>query len=62
MVERGLVRHDRLLERFRSAVVHHGFHGMGHKLPRAVDNLHRIERDVFVVAATEIAIPAWMDP
>ncbi len=62
MVERGLVRHDRLLERFRDAMAQHGFHGMGHKLRRAIDNLNRIERDVFVVPETAIEVPTWMDP
>ncbi len=62
MVARGIVTHAHLVERFLSAVVQHGEQGMGHKLPRAVQNLHRVERDVFAVDETEIEIPDWMDP
>jgi len=61
MVERGVVTHARLVERFRSAVVQHGHQGMGHKLPRAIENLHRVERDIFVLPETEIEIPGWID-
>lgn len=61
MVERGVVTHERLLARFRSAVIQHGGQGMGHKLRGAIDNLHRVERDLFLEVESEIEIPDWMD-
>lgn len=61
MVRLGVVTHPSLVERFRSAVLQHGQQGMGHKLPRAIDNLHRVERDIFVVDESEVELPDWMD-
>lgn len=61
MVRLGVVDHMHLLERFRSAVLQHGHQGMGHKIPRAIDNLHRVERDIFVVDESEIELPDWFD-
>lgn len=62
MVARQIITHAMLVDRFRSAAHQHGLRGMGHTLPRAIANLHRVERDLFVVDVTEIELPGWMDP
>lgn len=61
MVVRGVVSHGQLVERFREAIIQHGQQGMGHKVPRAIENLHRVERDIFLVDESTIAIPDWSD-
>lgn len=61
MVELGLVNHARVVERFQSAIVRHGTYGRSDKLRPAIRNLHRVERDIFLVDETEIEIPDWMD-
>lgn len=61
MVSAELVEHGRLVERFRSAVdvCSHGANATD--LPDYVDHLHRVERDFFGVAETEIELPSWCD-
>lgn len=61
MVSRGIVTHAALVVRFRSAALQHGLRGMGHTLKRAITNLHRVERDLFVVGPSPIELPDWMD-
>lgn len=60
MVERDLVPHERLIERFRAAV--HEFSGdaRADQLPAYVDNLHHVERDMLGVAESEIDLPSWI--
>ncbi|MEZ4268761.1 MAG: hypothetical protein R3F39_20590 [Myxococcota bacterium] len=60
MIERGAVSHQHVVERFQNAALRYGFSGQGHKLARAIANLHRVERDLFVVDETQIEIPSWM--
>lgn len=61
MVEQGVVSHERIVERFQSAVIHHGFYGRSDKLRPAIRNLHRVERDVFQVDESQIEIPDSFD-
>jgi hypothetical protein len=55
-----LVPHERLIERFRSAV--DMFLGIAREveLPRYIANLHRVERDMLLVPETEIELPSWI--
>lgn len=60
MIERGLVSHTRLVERFREAVnVWQDGAGADH-LPRYVSNLHEVERDYLLEAESEIELPSWV--
>ncbi len=60
MVDRGLVEHPRLIERFRSAVDVFSGDARASDLPRYVENLHRIERDDFDVPESDIELPEWI--
>lgn len=60
MIEQGLVSHDQLVERFRSAVDYLSSDARAEDLPKYVGNLHHIERDLFDVAESAIELPAWI--
>jgi hypothetical protein len=60
MVERGLVEHRLLVERFRSAADAFAGDARAEDLPRYVRNLHRVERDLFGVGPSEIELPEWI--
>ncbi len=60
MIDRGLVPHDRLVERFRGAVDELVGDARASELPTYVDHLHRVERDMLGVAETEIELPSWV--
>lgn len=60
MIAKGLVPHERLVARFRSAVDMYEADARADELHRYVTNLHRIERDELDVAETEIDLPAWV--
>jgi hypothetical protein len=60
MVARGLVPHDRLLNRFVDAVDVFAADARASDLPRYVENLHEIERDAFGVDESEIELPEWV--
>jgi hypothetical protein len=60
MIERELVDHRELVERFRLAVDFHGMDARAEDLPRSVANLHRIERDLFGVEESAIDLPSWV--
>jgi hypothetical protein len=61
MVQRGLVDHDVLIERFREAVDGYLLDARAEDLPRYVANLHRLERDLLGVPETAIELPSWLD-
>ncbi len=60
MVERALVPHAELIERFDSAVHELSHTAFADDLPQIVRNLHQIERDQLHVAETEIQLPSWV--
>ena len=60
MVARGLVPHDALLDRFRSAADAWAHCAHASDLPRYLDHLHEVERDMLGVDETEIDMPAWI--
>ena len=60
MVERDLVPHAALIERFRSAVDSFSGDARASDLPKYVRNLHRVERDVLGVDESELELPSWI--
>lgn len=60
MVRIGRLDHDRLLERFRLAVDMFAYDARADDLPRYVDNLHRVERDLLGRVESDIALPSWI--
>lgn len=61
MVDRGLVDHRLLIERFCEAVDGYLLDARAEDLPKYVANLHQIERDLFGVAETMIELPGWLE-
>jgi hypothetical protein len=60
MVDRGLVPHDSMIERFRAAVDVFAYDARAEDLPAIVRNLNQVERDLFGLPASEIALPSWV--
>ena len=60
MIERGLVTHDRLVERFEAAVDIWKDDARAEDLPQYVANLQTLERDEFFVPESEIDLPSWI--
>ena len=60
MVDLDLVPHAVLIERFRSAVDYFLLDARAEDLPKCVENLHRVERDLFGLPETEIDLPDWI--
>jgi hypothetical protein len=61
MVDRGLVDHSLLIERFREAVDGYLLDARAEDLPKYIANLHQVERDLFGVAETAIQLPGWLE-
>lgn len=61
MIDLGLVAHDVLLQRFRSAFDAAVDTAHADELPRCVRNLNRIERDALDVRPSEFEYPSWVD-
>ena len=59
MIDRDLVPHARLLDRFRAAL-DYAASANPDDLPTCVENLHRVERDILGVDETEIDLPSWI--
>jgi hypothetical protein len=60
MVERELVEHGLLLERFQRAVDWFAMDARAHQLNRYARNLNEVERDILGVDETEIELPGWL--
>jgi hypothetical protein len=60
MIQRDLVPHEQLIERFRSAVAMFLGDAREVELPTYVAHLHRVERDMLLVPETEIELPSWI--
>jgi hypothetical protein len=60
MIERNLVPHDALIERFRDAVATFEMDARAEDLPEILDHLHTVERDMLFVPATTIDLPHWL--
>lgn len=61
MIERDLVPHPALVERFKSAVDRFSDDARAEELPRYVRNFHQVERDQFDAPETSIELPDWID-
>jgi hypothetical protein len=61
MIERELVPHAQLVERFMSAVDEFSHDARADQLPRYVRNLNEIERDVFGAERSVIELPDWVE-
>jgi hypothetical protein len=60
MIGLGLVPHAALVERFK-AVVDFLQDSRSGDLPKCVEHLHQVERDLFYVDESEIELPHWID-
>jgi hypothetical protein len=60
MIDRGLVPHDALIERFKDAVDAFEMDARADELPQYVRNLHSVERNIFDLSETPIELPAWV--
>lgn len=60
MAELGLLRPERLTERFQAAVDAFSMDARAEDLPKYVKNLHRAERDFLEAAPSQIRLPDWM--
>ena len=60
MIELGCVEHATLVARFQSAVDAFSGDARAEHLPRYVENLNQVERDLFGVNESEIELPDWL--
>jgi hypothetical protein len=60
MVDAGRVIQERLIERFGAAVEMYKDGADAWRLPEAVANLNRVERDMLGVDETAIDLPSWI--
>lgn len=60
MIDRDLVPHEALLERFRGAIDYNSMDARAVDFPRYVEYLNRVERDLLGVGETEIELPPWI--
>jgi hypothetical protein len=60
MVDRDLVPHDALIDRFRLAVDWFSMDARADEIPQYVKNLHRVERDIYAINETEVELPSWV--
>jgi len=60
MVDRDLVPHDVLIDRFRLAVDGFSMDARAAEIPQYVKNLHRVERDIYAIDKTEVELPSWV--
>lgn len=61
MIERRLVKHETLLERFKLAFDQWEMSSRREKLPLIIKNLNEIERDLFLVKETSIDLPSDLE-
>ncbi|MCE9571800.1 MAG: hypothetical protein K8W52_01460 [Deltaproteobacteria bacterium] len=59
MADLGRVPHPMLLARFRAAVDVFAYDSRAADLPRFVEHLHRVERDILGVEESEIELPSF---
>lgn len=61
MIEGGHVHHEHLLERFKLAVDSYSMDARARELPKCVQHLNVVERDMFDVPESDIELPSWID-
>lgn len=60
MIHGGFADHAIFIERFKSAVDRWSYDSRATDLPKYVENLHVVEREMFFVAESEIEVPDWI--
>ncbi len=60
MAERKLLNHKKLVRSFESAMDGFSTDARADDFPKYIENLHRIERDLFGVPESRIDLPDWM--
>jgi hypothetical protein len=60
MIERGLVSHASLVERFESAIDDFSHDARAEHLPRYIRNFNEVERDSLGVDESVIELPDWI--
>ena len=60
MIQRGLVSHTRLHERFVDAVKERSMDARADQLPDYIDRFHTVERDMFGTEESEIELASWI--
>ena len=60
MIERGLVPTDKLIQRFEAAVDRWIMDSRAEDLPKYIQNLHTVQRDLLLVEETIIDLPIWI--
>ena len=60
MIDRELIHHARLVDRFRSAADDWAYGAHADRLHTYVKNLNEVERDMLGVDETEIELPSWI--
>ncbi len=60
MVQKDLVPHHHLISRFHDAVDWFSMDSRAPDLPRYVENLHRVERDMLGEDESELELPSWI--
>lgn len=59
MIEKNLVVHSLLVDRFRDAANMYAMDARASELHKYVRNLHQVERDILLIEETDIEIPPW---
>lgn len=59
-ISRELVPHEKLIERFNLAVDMAAYDARAEELPKYVENLHQVERDMLTVPESDIELPSWV--
>jgi hypothetical protein len=60
MIDLGLVEHERLIERFKSAADEFAYTAYASDIPSYVRNLNKVERDLLSVPESDIELPSWI--
>lgn len=60
MIQRGLVSHSRMRDRFLDAVHERSMDARADELPDYVERFHIVERDMFGTEESEIELPSWI--
>jgi hypothetical protein len=60
LVSKKLISHKKLLERFHMVVDFHSMDARAEDLPKFVQNLNRVERDMLFVPESKIDLPDWI--
>jgi hypothetical protein len=60
MVDGLHVQHAAFVERFQNALIELAHTAHADSIKTCVENFHVVERDMFVIAETELELPGWL--